>query len=526
MLEIFDKFRDKTAVIKGDKTYTYSDIKGIIGTRSESLKSKKDNIVLFGDDSFSFIINFFASLVCEKNIYLITDKTKINTLDFEYDIPNNDISETQTDISKEIDINKPLINFYTSGSTSKPKIITKSLYNLIKEAEDIGKVFNFKNLTVVSTTTMAHQFGITFHLMSALCNGLTIDTTPVSYPENVDKENTILVSTPTFLSTVPKFNLPFTVSPKYIITAGSKLDENVFKILEEKSNIIEIYGSTETGVMAHKEHTCDDFRIFDTVKLDVKEDCVDIYSEYFYEDKTTVNDKIEVQNGLLKIKKRTDRMFKINEKRVSADELETELKKHDFVKNCYITKSEDKLVCLCALSKDGQKDLLENNISHLTKILKQHLLKVSEIVPQKWKYIDEIPMTQTGKINKPLIEHIFNLNLSLPVILDRTLEENSITYKIFFYKQCNFFNGHFPKYPIVPGVVQLFLTKELANAHFGLNLGQGQWKRIKFSNIIKTDSIVYIKLDKTEKNVNYEIYSDTKKYASGVFLCENIFEGM
>ena len=110
-------------------------------------------------------------------------------------------------------------------------------------------------------------------------------------------------------------------------------------------------------------------------------------------------------------------------------------------------------------------------------------------------------------------------NLSFPIILDRELAENSIKYKIFFYNQCNFFNGHFPNFKLVPGVLQLYLAKEFANFHFGLELGQGQWKRIKFSNIIKPDSVVNLKLEHSKKQIIYEFYSDDKKYSSGAFLC-------
>ena len=530
MLEFFtkSKYENKVAITNGKDNYTFYDLKCLISSEINAIKNKKENIVLLAGDNFSFIIQFFAALSCSKNVYLITDKKRLNSIDFDYDVLDGYVKEPNQDFNYNIDISKPLINFYTSGSSGTPKIIKKSLYNLICEAQDLGKEFNLKNrdLTVVSTTTMCHLFGLTFHLMTSLCNGLIIDTQSISYPENIDRNDIVLVSTPTFLSSVPKFDIPFKIPPKYIISAGSKLNEEVFEYLEKKSKIIEIYGSTETGIIARKTHFSDDFKLFDNVNLITNEDNIEVKSEYFYEDTTTINDRIELNNRSLKIKNRTDRLYKIYEKRVNADELEISLKTNDLVKNCYITKHGEKLVCLCALSNTGQEYLLKNNISSLTKNLKQYLLNFSEIIPQKWKFIDEIPMTKSGKINKSLIEHLFDVNLSLPVILDRKLSGNSITYKIFFYHQCNFFNGHFPEFKLVPGVIQLYLAKEFANSHFGLELGAGQWKRIKFSNMIKPDSIVCLKLEHAEKLVSYEFYSDTKKYSSGTFLCENTFEGV
>ena len=357
--------------------------------------------------------------------------------------------------------------------------------------------------------------------MVPLFSGLIINTKNISYPENVDKENMILVSTPTFLSSIPKFDISFKKPPKYIFSAGSKLNENIFEFLKRDSEVVEIYGSTETGVIGYKTHWNDDFKLFEKVNLIPKTESVNVISDFVYEHQVTINDKIELNGRNFKIINRADRLFKIYEKRVSADELEIYLKKNEYVSDCYITKHGEKLVCLCALSQQGKEYLLQENISFLTKKLKQYLLKYSEIVPQKWKYIDQIPMTKIGKINKKLVEHMFDINLSLPVILDRNVSENSIIYKVLFYKHCNFFKGHFPQFNIVPGVTQLYLAKEFAKAHFDLFIGEGQYKRIKFSNIIKPDSIINLRLEKNNKQILYELYSEEKKYASGVFLCEN-----
>ena len=529
MLDIFEKYKNKTAVLKDGKPYTYNDIKKLIASQIETLKSKKNNIVILSGDNFNFIIQFFASIYCGKNIYLITDRTRLKNLECDFDILQN-IEEKYINDYKfpKIDTKKGSINFFTSGSTGKPKNIKKSLFNLIREAHDIGKTFNFegKNYIVKSTTTMCHLFGTTFHLMTSLYNGLTIDTDEISYPENVDGDNTILVSTPTFLVSAAKFELGFKKPPKYIISAGSKLDETVFKILEETSKIIEIYGSSETGVIANKTHFCSDFRIFDNVKINAFEDFVEVISDYVFDGKTKINDKIEVQQGCIKFKTRTDRLFKIYEKRISADELENKLNKNDYVNESYITKNKDKLVCLCALSNSGKDYVLKNGVFELTKNLKQYLLKHSEIVPQRWKYINEIPRNIMGKINKNFIDHIFNINVSTPLILDKKVGKNCVEYKLFLYNQCNFFKGHFPEFKLTPGVIQLYWAKEFANAYFNLELGEGQWKRIKFSKIIKPDSIINLKLEKSEKSVSYEYYFEDKKYASGAFLCENVFKDL
>lgn len=522
------KYDDKIAVYDGEKFYTYKQLKLLIISQCNFLSDKSSNIVIFGDDNFNFIIQFFASIFCKKNIFLVSDKKIIKNFDRNYYIANYLTDKNNSNSQfPEVDFSKGFIHFYTSGSTGLPKIIKKSLNNLIKEGEDIGDFLGLKDndFTVVSSTQMSHLFGLTFHLMMPFCNGLKIGTKTISYPENIEDDNLIFVSSPSFLSSVLKYNLEFKISPKYIISAGSKLDEKVFEYLEKKSKIVEIYGSTESGVIAHKTHFNSPFEIFENVKINVFDDFAEVISDYSFEHSIRINDKIEIKNNKLFIKNRTDRIMKIYEKRVSAPALEKRINENEFIEDSYVFKNGEKLVCLCVLTDEGKEFIIKNSPAKMTKILKNFIGEFFEIIPQKWKYIDEISMTNSGKINQKIIEKMFNVNSSLPIILGRKINQDGIIYKILFYKNSIFFKGHFPDFKLVPGVVQLYLAKEIANAHFNLELGQGQWKKIKFSNIIEPDKIINLKLEKNEKYLTYEYYDDEKKYSSGVFLCENIFEG-
>ena len=531
MLEFFytNKFDDKVILFDGSKKYSVLDLKMLVFSEIQFIKNMTESVVILGGDNFSFVIQFLAALFCDKKIYLLSDKTRVNDLTINYDILEGYNESFYNDISfPKIDVNKLNINFFTSGSSGTPKIITKSLFNIINEADEINSLLKLKgkSFEVLSTTTMTHMFGMTFHFVMPLQLGLVINTKKIFYPENVDSENSILISTPTFLTSVPKFDIKFKRPPKYIFTAGSKLDENTFKFLESSSSVVEIYGSTETGIMAYKRSSNGNFKLFDNVELIKNDDSVIVKSQFFSEPYTVINDNVEIIDREIKINNRSDRLYKVYEKRVCANELEYRLKQSDLVNDCYILKSKEKLVCFAALSEKGKMFLLENSIVILTKKLKKYLADSSEIVPQRWKFTDEIPKNIAGKTDKDKIEYYFDLNCSMPIILDRKLSSDSITYKILFYRQSNFFKGHFSSFPIVPGVIQIYWAKEFVNSHFKTNVGEGQWKRIKFTNIIKPDDIVYLTLSKSDKSVRFEYWNNSKNYSSGVFLCDNIFEGV
>jgi 3-hydroxymyristoyl/3-hydroxydecanoyl-(acyl carrier protein) dehydratase len=219
----------------------------------------------------------------------------------------------------------------------------------------------------------------------------------------------------------------------------------------------------------------------------------------------------QISDEEFRLKGRNDRIVKIKEKRISLVELETKLKEHPFVNDCYCFKYDEVLACIVAT----------NDINLNDKTLKEYLSKYSEVVPKKWRFLDEIPKTITGKIDKSFIEHIFNLNLSYPFVVSRQLKENEAVLELIFKKKSNFFKGHFAVMPILPGVVQLFYANWFAQNVFQVDISKQEAKKVKFTNIIHADTNVVLKLKNTEKNVEYSYVIDDKVYSSGLFVKED-----
>ncbi len=470
-------------------------------------------VVLFGDNSFEFVVNFFAALFSNKEIYLLTDKTRLSGLNFDYIIPEK--SERKEDFCFEkIDVKKTKITFFTSGSTAIPKKITKSLENLEAEAYSSIKQFNIEtNVSVYSTTIMPHMFGLTFFFMVPLCAGLRINTLKIEFPEQIVKdEEYILVSSPSFLEKMAKYDINFSFAPKKIFTAGDKLKDNVRDFFSIKSDVIEIYGSTEAGTIAYK-NTSNNFKAFDSVSISTDENsCIIVKSDFFMEDKIKMEDVIEkISDKEFVLKGRCDRIVKVKEKRISLEELETIVKKHPDVLDCYCFKYGDILACAVAT----------NNVELTDKELKKYLAEHCEVVPKKWRFLDEIPKTITGKIDKSFIEHIFNLNLSYPFVVSRKVQENEAELELIFKKKSNFFKGHFAVMPILPGVVQLFYANWFAKHVLNVDISKQEAKKVKFTNIIHADTKVVLKLKNTDKNIEYSYVIDDKVYSSGLFVKED-----
>ena len=506
-----NKYDNEVVLESPENKISNFDLKQYVSYQMESFKKEKSNcVVLFADNCFEFIVNFFAALFSEKEIFLLTDKNRLSMLKVDYFLPSKP-QKGQNTVFKEVNIKEAKINFFTSGSTSTPKIITKNFLNLIEEVKAISNQFVFdNNLKFYSTTLMSHMFGLTFHFMLPLYLGCTIFIEKVEFPEQMENiEDYILISSPSFLEKMYKYEIQFPNPPKRIITAGDKLKDTVCNFFKQKSDIIEIYGSTETGVIAFKNNT-QNFKKFNDVTVSQDENkCIVVKSKFFMEEELKMEDVIEqITEEEFILNGRNDRIVKIKEKRISLVELEAYLKESPFVNDCYCYKYGDVLACLVATSDFELND----------KTLKEYLSQYSEIIPKKWRFIDEIPKTATGKIDKAEIEQIFSMNLSYPFIVNRKVDGNTAEIELIFRKNSNFFQGHFPVMPILPGVVQLFYANYFAKKLFKTDIPYEEAKRIKFTNIIKADEKVKLILNKKEKGIEYSYMGDDKTYSSGIFV--------
>lgn len=534
MLErFFTSDFDNSIVLKGkNKEITFAQLKALILNNIVRIKAKKQNVVVSGDDILPFVVNFFASVFAKKNILLVDEILKLKNPDFDYDIladfdEDYSLKSTLT-FPESINEEEILVSLLTSGSSGIPKTIKSNLKVLVDEAQAVIDSICFDNghFNIATTTTLSHRYGLTYIFLIPFLKHYTILLDKLFLPDDLTENNCILISTPSFLDIVKNHGAKFPLSPKYIFSAGAKLCKETYQYLENSgSKVINIYGSTEAGVISFTKTSDDEeSTLFNNVSVRPIDDGTIIFTPYVPEKEVKINDVIiPMPNRKIILKNRTDRLLKIQDKRVCAQSLEDFLKQHDFVNDAFCFKKDEKIACLCALSDKGKEFLLACGLNELKKTLKQYSRKQLEIVPQKWKFIDILPVTKRGKTDCAFIEHLFNINFSFPVILNREQSENKFKFKLYFYPNSNFYNGHFPEYPVTPGVVQLYLAAFIGERCFCEKLTDGQMKRIKFSNIIKAGEIVELELSKTEKNVGYEYHKSEKTFSSGVFSCENIF---
>lgn len=457
----------------------------------ELAKNCEKKVYLDGNNCFDFFVNFLA--VCEKELYIVPEGYKKPEL-----------------------TGQNGIYIMTSGSTAEPKVIKKSLKNLILEAKDMVKIFNLdKDLVFVSTTVPAHMFGLTFQVMIPLELGCTVDTDRVQYPEDLkDYDNYVLISTPSFLEKMFKYKEKFKNPPKYIFTAGAKLKDEVFEFLEQQSKVIEIYGSTEAGVVGYRTKSTDNFKFFEKIQYNLTENGVNICSPYACCENLTLTDEIEFVDDGFRVGARCDRMVKIQEKRVSLPEVEAKLKSSNLVEDAYCLKIDDKLCAAVVLSGPGKNIFINQCRLSLISELKKNFHDIS---PKRWRFLYEIPVDERGKVNVKRIKEIFNTNFSYPFVTKYNVTQDYAEFNVIFPKSSNFFEGHFTGMPILPGVVQLFIAKEFIKDAFHIDFVPEKVKKVKFSSIIKPDTEITITLTKTSRGIEYKFTKDEIIFSCGTF---------
>ena len=99
------------------------------------------------------------------------------------------------------------------------------------------------------------------------------------------------------------------------------------------------------------------------------------------------------------------------------------------------------------------------------------------------------------------------------VILEFTVPDSS-----------DYFDGHFPGFPVLPAVAQVFIITQYVSRFFGISAELSKIKRTKFTNIIQPDTPLVLNLEKNEKIISFKIISPDEKiiYSAGTLILPEV----
>jgi len=105
---------------------------------------------------------------------------------------------------------------------------------------------------------------------------------------------------------------------------------------------------------------------------------------------------------------------------------------------------------------------------------------------------------------------------------DEIIEKNDNALSLIFTisEESQYFDGHFPGYPILPAVAQIDIVINFASRYFGTGFIISQIKRTKFTKIITPSLILLLKIKKNKNMLNFEITTadGSETYSSGTIV--------
>ena len=106
---------------------------------------------------------------------------------------------------------------------------------------------------------------------------------------------------------------------------------------------------------------------------------------------------------------------------------------------------------------------------------------------------------------------------TLPEIVSIETSLNGAQLLLNVKETLNFFPGHFPGHPIVPGVVQLHWAVTYARTYLSMATAVTDLERLKFTAPIQPNAQLFLtlELDSQLRSVNFRYYDHTQLYSTG-----------
>ncbi|WGS59799.1 AMP-binding protein [Vibrio lentus] len=305
------------------------------------------------------------------------------------------------------------LTLFTSGSSGTPKAINKTLEHLDIETAQLDKNWGelIKGNRVHSTVSHQHIYGLLFRILWPLCSGVPFARNNLEYPEQIlshANKNCVLISSPALLKRLK--HETNTAQLAGVFSSGGPLPT---ESAHQSQNLlghlpIEVFGSTETGGIAFRqqESAQTPWQLFDCIKASLNsENCIKLLSPYIDNNNwyQTADECEMVSENQFILKGRTDRVIKIEEKRVSLVEVEKRLEQLPWISECVVIPFEEPerliLASVLVLSEEGQATLATMSKGKFWLMLRSELRKWLEpiAIPRKYRIVGEIPLNSQGK---------------------------------------------------------------------------------------------------------------------------------
>lgn len=312
------------------------------------------------------------------------------------------------------------VSLFTSGSTGNPLRINKTLGNFEAEIQCLEHFWGQRigSSSIFATVSHQHIYGLLFRVLWPIISGRPLHEETIAYPEqlnSIDAEQSVLVSSPAFLKRV--VNESTLRLPAMVFSSGGPLSADVNTLLREKTGcqLIEVFGSTETGGVASRELAVDHaWTLLPDVQGKSCGGLLYIESPHCVAGGQLMGDRCRwLSARRFELLGRADRIAKLEEKRISLQQIEERLLEQSEVDDCHaliLAGARDWLCVVLVLSEVGQSQLHNEGDRAFKQQVRLWLSDILEpvVLPRRIRFVPGLPLTTQGKIDRARLEALFH----------------------------------------------------------------------------------------------------------------------
>ncbi|MFZ6758544.1 AMP-binding protein [Undibacterium sp. Ji50W] len=441
---------------------------------------------------------------------------------------------------------------HTSGSTGQAQAVPKKISQLTSEVANLEEVFGarLENAVVLATVSHQHIYGLLFRILWPLAAGRVIHAESLSFPEQLlqlaGQADCVLIASPAHLKRLPD-HLDWQAARQHlraVFSSGGPLTAEVaFSVGKLLGQVpLEVYGSSETGGIAwrqRKQGNIDTWQALPGVawRIHQEDGLLEVRSPHLMQDAwLRLTDRGQMtEDGHLLLLGRSDRIVKIEEKRISLDAMEQALLSSELVNEVRILVDEEvagqrqKLTAFVVPSALGHDLLAQTDKNTFNQRLRALLSGVVDAIalPRRWRYLDQMPVNAQGKTTHAQLLALINENQDqrprLPQVHMLEQEATRVVLELTVPASLFYFDGHFAIAPVLPGVVQVDWAILYGRQYFDLPAIFISIHALKFQQVIHAETPVMLEMihDLHKGSVQFRYFSDAGQHASGRILFTN-----
>ena len=282
--------------------------------------------------------------------------------------------------------------YFTSGTTGVPTGVYKTKENSKKQAwaliDTLPKDMEFNR--IVTTVPFVHIYGVDIGGVVAKEMGIDVWVKENFIPEELAREaeveGTLVVTTPLFIKALNRIKKDINFKNSYFLTSTAPLAPTDAKEFHElyESSVMQLFASTETGMMAYKVNDEIILRAYDCVEIGESDNMLNISSPFVAQkvlNKTIqkvefpfqTEDIVEMlSEHEFKLLGRSSNLAKVAGKRISTLQIESIVERLEGVKCVLVKVRKDEK----ALRDEVLDIYVESSVEIKSKDLKQKLKKV------------------------------------------------------------------------------------------------------------------------------------------------------